>query len=51
MHNAVLPAQLSRDVYRPTSLQGLEAADLVAVAARVPNGILCLNFRARICMS
>lgn len=34
--------QLSRGVYRLASLPGLEAPDLVAVATRVPNGVVCL---------
>jgi len=34
--------QLSRGVYRLASLPGLEAPDLLAVAARVPNGVVCL---------
>ena len=42
MHNAGLLERLSRGVYRLTSLPGLEAPDLVAVATRVPNGVVCL---------
>jgi predicted transcriptional regulator of viral defense system len=34
--------RLSRGVYRLTSLPSLEAPDLVAVATRVPNGVICL---------
>ena len=34
--------QLSRGVYRLTSLPGLEAPDLVAVATRAPNAVVCL---------
>jgi predicted transcriptional regulator of viral defense system len=34
--------QLSRGVYRLASLPGLEAPDLVAVATRIPNGVVCL---------
>lgn len=34
--------QLSRGVYRLAALPGLEAPDLVAVASRVPNGVVCL---------
>ena len=34
--------QLSRGVYRLAALPGLEAPDLVAVATRVPNGVVCL---------
>lgn len=34
--------QLSRGVYRLASLPGLEAPDLVAVATRIPNGVMCL---------
>lgn len=34
--------QLSRGVYRLASLPGLEAPDLVTVAARIPNGVVCL---------
>ena len=37
-----LVEQLSRGVYRLASLPGLEAPDLLAVAARVPNGVVCL---------
>ena len=33
---------LSRGVYRLASLPGLAAPDLVAVAARIPNGVICL---------
>jgi len=34
--------QLSRGVYRLTSLPELEAPDIVTVATRVPNGVVCL---------
>jgi len=34
--------RLSRGVYRLASLPGLEAPDLVAVATRIPNGVVCL---------
>ncbi|MFQ5479168.1 MAG: type IV toxin-antitoxin system AbiEi family antitoxin domain-containing protein [Candidatus Binatia bacterium] len=34
--------QLSRGVYRLASLPGLAAPDLVAVATRVPDGVVCL---------
>jgi predicted transcriptional regulator of viral defense system len=34
--------QLSRGVYRLASLPGLEAPDLVTVAARIPHGVVCL---------
>lgn len=34
--------RLSRGVYRLTSLPSLEAPDLVAVATRVPDGVICL---------
>lgn len=34
--------QLSRGVYRLASLPALEAPDLVTVASRVPNGVVCL---------
>ncbi len=34
--------QLSRGVYRLASLPGLEAPDLVAVATRIPKGVVCL---------
>ena len=34
--------QLSRGVYRLASLPELEAPDLVTVAARVPDGVVCL---------
>ena len=33
---------LSRGVYRLASLPALEAPDLVAVATRIPNGVICL---------
>jgi len=33
---------LSRGLYRLASLPGLEAPDLVAVAARIPNAVICL---------
>lgn len=42
MHDAGLLERLSRGVYRLTSLPGLEAPDLVAVATRAPNGVVCL---------
>ena len=42
MHDAGLLERLSRGVYRLTSLPGLEAPDLVAIATRVPNGVVCL---------
>jgi predicted transcriptional regulator of viral defense system len=42
MHDAGLLERLSRGVYRLTSLPGLEAPDLVTVATRVPNGVVCL---------
>lgn len=34
--------QLSRGLYRLAELDGLSAPDLVAVARRVPNGVVCL---------
>lgn len=34
--------RLSRGVYRLSSLDSLEAPDLVAAAARVPSGVICL---------
>ena len=34
--------RLSRGLYRLASLPGMEAPDLVTVAARVPNGVICL---------
>lgn len=34
--------QLSRGVYRLASLPELEAPDLITVAARVPDGVICL---------
>ncbi len=34
--------QLSRGVYRLTSLPGMEAPDLVAVATRAPSAVVCL---------
>ena len=42
MHDEDLLERLSRGVYRLTSLPGLEAPDLVAVATRIPNGVVCL---------
>ena len=35
-------AQLSRGVYRLASLPDMEAPDLVTVATRIPNGVVCL---------
>ena len=42
MHDQGVLERLSRGVYRLASLPGLEAPDLVAVATRVPNGVVCL---------
>lgn len=42
MHAAGVLERLSRGVYRLTSLPGLAAPDLVTVATRVPNGVVCL---------
>jgi predicted transcriptional regulator of viral defense system len=42
MYDEGVVERLSRGVYRLTSLPGLEAPDLIAVAARVPNGVICL---------
>lgn len=42
MHDQGALERLSRGVYRLTSLPGLEAPDLVAVAARIPKGVICL---------
>lgn len=33
---------LSRGLYRLASLPGLEAPDMVAVSARIPDGVICL---------
>jgi len=42
MHANGVLERLSRGVYRLTSLPGLEAPDLITVATRVPNGVVCL---------
>ncbi len=42
MYEAGAIERLSRGVYRLTSLPNLEAPDLIAVAARVPNAVICL---------
>ncbi len=34
--------RLSRGVYRLASLPSLEAPDLIAIATRIPNGVICL---------
>jgi predicted transcriptional regulator of viral defense system len=42
MHDAGVIDRLSRGLYRLASLPGLSAPDLVAVAVRIPNGVVCL---------
>lgn len=42
MHAEGILERLSRGVYRLSSLPGLEAPDLVTVATRAPNGVICL---------
>ncbi len=42
MHANGVLERLSRGVYRLASLPGLEAPDLVTVATRIPNGVICL---------
>jgi predicted transcriptional regulator of viral defense system len=42
MLEAGVVERLSRGVYRLTSLPSLETPDLVAAAARIPNGVICL---------
>ncbi len=42
MRDAGVLERLTRGVYRLASLPGLSAPDLVAVASRVPNGVVCL---------
>lgn len=42
MRDAGVLDQLSRGVYRLASLPGLSAPDLVTVASRIPNGVVCL---------
>ena len=42
MHANGILERLSRGVYRLTSLPGLEAPDLITVATRIPNGVVCL---------
>ncbi|MGI9335800.1 MAG: type IV toxin-antitoxin system AbiEi family antitoxin domain-containing protein [Gammaproteobacteria bacterium] len=42
MHANGVLERLSPGVYRLTSLPGLEAPDLVTMATRIPNGVVCL---------
>ena len=42
MYDEGVLERLSRGVYRLTSLPGLEAPDLITVATRIPNGVICL---------
>ena len=42
MRDAGVLERLSRGVYRLASLPGLSAPDLVAIASRVPGGVICL---------
>ncbi len=42
MRDAGVVEVLSRGVYRLAELPGLEAPDLVTVAARIPSGVICL---------
>lgn len=42
MANAGALERLSRGVYRLSSLSAMETPDLIAVAQRVPNGVVCL---------
>lgn len=42
MRDEGLLEQLSRGVYRLASLPGLAAPDLIAVATRIPSGVICL---------
>ncbi len=42
MRDAGVLERLSRGVYRLASLPGLSAPDLVAVASRIPKGVVCL---------
>jgi predicted transcriptional regulator of viral defense system len=42
MHANGTLERLSRGVYRLTSLPGLEVPDLITVATRIPNGVVCL---------
>ena len=42
MHDHGILERLSRGVYRLASLPGLEVPDLVAVATRIPSGVVCL---------
>lgn len=42
MYDAGVIERLSRGVYRLTSLPGLAAPDLITVAARAPNAVICL---------
>lgn len=42
MRDAGVLERLSRGVYRLASLPGLSAPDLVAVASRIPGGVVCL---------
>ena len=42
MRDAGVVEQLSRGLYRLASLPSLEAPDLVTVASRIPDGVICL---------
>ena len=42
MRDAGILTQLSRGVYRLASLSDLAAPDLVTVATRIPQGVICL---------
>ena len=42
MHEVGLLERLSRGVYRLSSLPSLESPDLVTVATRIPDGVICL---------
>ncbi len=42
MYDEGVIERLSRGVYRLTSLPGLKAPELIAVATRIPNGVICL---------
>lgn len=42
MRDEGIVEQLSRGVYRLAELPGLESPDLVAIATRIPRGVICL---------
>jgi predicted transcriptional regulator of viral defense system len=42
MHDAEIIERISRGVYRLDGLPALESPDLVSVAMRIPNGVICL---------